>query len=159
MAIVNLSRSGTVSVIEEFTAKAGLQQQPEQGLRAILFINQALISNVETGKQLCITDGGSRIDLADVYEAHMERVQEQCDPQDDREVHGVDDLAVDNIRTYLKSQFIAVKSNEDVVAVAASVAMAFYNQFGTGQDGALHIPVFSPLAPLAPQKAHIYLKL
>ena len=159
MVSVRLGRESTVRVMDEFAEKAGLKAGGVGTLPTILFLNGALVRDYQAGLKYYISDSCSRLDLGELYECHLERVRDTRAQNKSWESHRADDVALALIGEYLSSQHVVAHENQDIVAAAASLALAFYNQFGAGKDGALHIPVFNPREPAQRQHSHIYLKL
>lgn len=159
MASVRLSRQGTIKLIREFQDKAGLKGANGRGLGVIMALNEAFVRDAEAGVVYCAKEGGSRLLLADLYEGHLERAaavrQESCSWEGRR----VDDVSLGHIKRYLGAHGVAVKDDSDLVTAATSLAHVFYEYFGTGQEGSLHIPVANPANPFQAKFSHIHLKL
>ena len=71
----------------------------------------------------------------------------------------VDDVALNHIKRYLDEQWIPVKDNSDLVTAATSLASVFYDHFGAGKEGALHIPTIDRAHLMKTRYTHIHLKL
>lgn len=158
MAEVNLPRQGTINLIKAFEAKAGLEDTDIRGLDVIMAVNEAFIRDAEAGFAYCLNDGGSRLVLSDLYEGHLETAAEHSRSCPSREVFRVDDVALDRINRYLTSQGVVARSHDELVMAAASLVSVFYDHYGAGKDGALHIPAVDPMRPMECRRVHIHLK-
>ncbi len=67
-----------------------------------MFLNEALIRDLEAGLQYCVVTGGSRVNLAKIYDAYIERLEEQPKPRPLWTGFRVDDNALDKIKGYFK---------------------------------------------------------
>lgn len=159
MASVRLSRQGTIKLIREFQESAGLKETHIRGLNAIMKINEAFVRDAEAGLVYCVKAGGSRLILSELYEAHLERAADLRQNYQSWEGRQVDDVSLDHIKRYLGKHGIPVKDNSDLVTAATSLAAVFYEHFGTGKGGSLHIPVIDPVDLMESRYSHIHLKL
>ncbi len=159
MASVRLSRQGTIKLIREFQEKAGLKEANVSGLSAIMMINESFVRDAEASISYCVKDGGSRLQLSELYDGHLERAVEQRQFYHSWVGRQVDDVALNHIKHYLDSRGVTFKDNADLVAAATSLASVFYDHFGTGKAGALHIPTYDPARPMESRYTHIHLKL
>lgn len=159
MARVRLSRQGAIKLVRDFQTNAGLGEADVRGLASIMAVNNAFVRDAEGGLVYCVSKGGSRLNLADLYEAHLERATELRQIYQPREMHQVDDMALENIKRYLNARGVAAKDNSDLVTAAISLAYVFYEHFGTGVQGAMHIPVVDSKNLLKSKYSHIHLKL
>ena len=159
MASVRLSRQGTIKLIREFQEKAGLKESNVRGLSAIMALNESFVRDAEAGIVYCVKEGGSRLLLSDIYDGHLERAHEQRQKYQSWEGRQVDDVSLSHIKRYLDKRGILVRDNSDLVTAAISLASVFYDHFGTGKEGSLHIPTIDPAHLMETRYTHIHLKL
>lgn len=119
-----------------------------------LSLGDALVRDAQAGAQYSVLPGGSRLNLSEIFESHLDLAEKARQNAQVYESHEVDDAAVARINVYLSHESMPAPDTNNLVSATVSLAKAFYDQFGREQEGVLHIPVYDPL-----QKPHDYIDL
>ena len=162
---VSVPYNGTIKLLEKFQDQAGLLNQ-KQALGAVLFLNQMLISNVRQGLVHTSSDrpDSARLDLAELYEGHIEMARSQHDRDIRMNLRSIDDVALNDITDYMKQHHVGFRkpdyilSKAEIITAAITLATAVHAIFGSGKTGALRIPTIYPERPLVVSASHIFLK-
>lgn len=158
MGLVRVPYFGTIKLLDAFQEQAGISCH-KHALKAMLFLNKTMVQDADDGLVYTISchSDGSRLDISEIYNAHMERAQQKRDRDIMVDLQSVDDVALRDIANFLARRQIECKRPADVLTAAITVARCMYEQYGSGKTGELHIPTIYPNKPVQVMQRHIYL--